>query len=218
MADLSGDGDPSQDVAHASVLFLVDAKLVLLQSSLNEEGSLKYDMRVIANRVEYFDLMRDQVSSLGTPAQSPAESPSSGSPIPDINSDHGLKDSLWYFDGNQVRCWIDVEELLQSASAEGLPDTVSVSTDFYPSSIILKKGIILGVEAELIQRRDVSFAFFRFCIRVGFPPEFSVMLAKFKDTTFPPTNATPLPLRLRQPRCIIALPSLRFSPLFPPCS
>lgn len=137
-------------------------------------------MRVIANRVEYFDLMRDQVSSLGTPAQSPAESPSSGSPIPDINSDHDLKDSLWYFDGNQVRCWIDVEELLQSASAEGLPDTVSVSTDFYPSSIILKKGIILGVDAELIQRRDVSFAFFRFGIRVGFPPEFSVMLAKFK--------------------------------------
>ncbi|KAG8533227.1 uncharacterized protein KY384_002010 [Bacidia gigantensis] len=56
----AGDGDPSQDVACASVVFLVDAKLVLLQSSTNDAGEMKYDMRVIANNVEYFDLMRDQ--------------------------------------------------------------------------------------------------------------------------------------------------------------
>lgn len=144
---------------------------MLLQSSLNEEGSLKYDMRVIANHVEYFDLMRDQVPPLCTPAQSPPESPSNESPIPDFHAEHGLKDSLWFFDGVQIQCWIDVEDLLQSASTEndrGLPDTVSISTDFYPSSIILRKGIILGVDAELVQRRDVSFAIFRFSIRVSF--------------------------------------------------
>ncbi|OBR05148.1 Duf1339 domain protein [Colletotrichum higginsianum IMI 349063] len=47
------DGDPSQDVAVASVLFLVDAKLVLLQPSFNSEGNLKYDMKVIAQNVEF---------------------------------------------------------------------------------------------------------------------------------------------------------------------
>lgn len=128
-------------------------------------------MRVIANHVEYFDLMRDQVSSFSTPAQSPPESPSEGSPIPDFHTDHGLKDSLWFFDGVQIQCWMDVEDLLRSASTENdrdLPETVSISTDFYPSSIILRKGIILGVDAELIQRRDVSFAFFRLSIRVSF--------------------------------------------------
>nr|POE58692.1 guanine nucleotide exchange factor subunit ric1 [Quercus suber] len=43
-------GDPSQDVATASVLFLVDGKLVLLQPSTNEHGELKYDLRVIAQK------------------------------------------------------------------------------------------------------------------------------------------------------------------------
>lgn len=153
---------------------------MLLQSSMNDEGKLKYDMRVIANHVEYFDLMRDQVSSFSTPAQSPPESPSEGSPIPDFHTDHGLKDSLWFFDGIQIQCWMDVEDLLRSASTENdrdLPETVSISTDFYPSSIILRKGIILGVDAELIQRRDVSFAFFRLSIRVSFYLHHSLILA-----------------------------------------
>ena len=54
------DGDPSQDVAVASVLFLVDGKLVLLRPSVNGEGQLKYDMRVVAQNVEYYASMRDQ--------------------------------------------------------------------------------------------------------------------------------------------------------------
>lgn len=127
-------------------------------------------MRLIANNVEYFDLMRDQISSIGTPVQSPLELPENESPIADFFTGHGLTDSLWYFDGKNVQCWMDVENLLQSTSTEnhgGLPEPVPVSIDFYPSSIILKKGIILGVDTELIQRRDVSFAFFRHSVRVS---------------------------------------------------
>lgn len=127
-------------------------------------------MRVIANNVEYFDLMRDQVSSIGTPVHSPLEPPENGSPIADFFTDHGLTDSLWYFDGKNVQCWMDVEDLLQSTSTGnhgGLPEPVPISIDFYPSSIIFKKGIILGVDAELIQRRDISFAFFRLSVRVS---------------------------------------------------
>ena len=65
---------------------------------------------------------------------------------------------------------MDVESLLESASTENdreLPQTVRISTDFYPSSIVLSKGIILGVDADLVQRRDINFALFRLGIRVG---------------------------------------------------
>lgn len=162
------EGDPSQDVAHASVIFLVDAKLVLLQSSTNVGGSLKYDMRVIANNVEYFDLMRDQTSSLESPSRSLPSSPAAEGVLDAFYTDRGLRDSLWYFDGNGVQCWMDVEDLIEAASTSNdreLPLTVSISTDFYPTSIVLNKGILLGIDADLVQRRDVQFAFFRSSIR-----------------------------------------------------
>ncbi|KAL8691313.1 MAG: hypothetical protein Q9224_004206 [Gallowayella concinna] len=161
-------GDPSQDVAHASVLFLVDAKLVLLQSSMSE-GTHKYDMRVIANNVEYFDLMRDQGTLISSPNRSlPASPAGEESPVTGPHADRGLRDSLWYFDGDSVRCWTDVEDLLTSASTENdrnLPQPVAIATDFYPISIMLNRGIVLGLDAELIQRRDVHFPMFRHTIR-----------------------------------------------------
>lgn len=193
----SGDGDPSQDVAHASVLFLVDAKLVLLQPSTNEEGELKYDMRVIASNVEYFDLTRDQVSLLGTPEQSPPSSPLEGQ-IEEYHEMRGLKDSLWYFDGDQVRCWTDVEGLLHSISDEYQrepPTPISISTDFYPSSVLLDRGIVLGMEADLVQRRDVRFAFFRLSIKVSqssIPHAFPKLIAARRNFSYLKSSVTTL--------------------------
>ncbi|KAL8770107.1 MAG: hypothetical protein Q9209_004145 [Squamulea sp. 1 TL-2023] len=162
------DGDPLQDVAHASVLFLVDAKLVLLHSSMHE-GNHKYDMRVIAHNVEYFDLMRDQGTLFNSPGQSLPESPSGEEPpIAGLHADRALQDSLWYFDGESVHCWTDVENLLTAASTENgrdLPTPVPIATDFYPTSILLNRGIILGLDPELVQRRDMHFAMFRHTIR-----------------------------------------------------
>ncbi|KAG4425713.1 hypothetical protein IFR04_001175 [Cadophora malorum] len=167
------EGDPSQDVAVATVLFLVDGKLVLLQPSLNEEGKLKYDMRVIAQNVEYYTLMRD------LPLSSPTRMIGTGSASIgnhlDRDEGNGLRDSLWVFDGKDVKVWTDVQDVLRSAPSElgrELPPLVSISVDFYPLSVLLGKGILLGVEPELIQRRDVNFAFFRFTIRTQlFVPE-----------------------------------------------
>lgn len=146
---------------------------MLLQSSTNENG-LKYDMRVIAQNVEYFDLMRDQGALNDCPAQSSPESPSDGnSPLSGLHADRGLRDSLWYFDGESVRCWMDVEDLLKSASTENdreLPQPVTTASDFYPTSIVLDRGLVLGLDAEMIQRRDVHFAYLRHTIRVCFCP------------------------------------------------
>ena len=157
-------------MAHASVIFLVDAKLVLLQPSKNADGGLKYDMRVIANNVEYFIFMRDQDTrpSIGTVTRS--LSTFDREDIYDPPGDTGLTESLWYFDGQKVQCWTDFWELLKPIPSEDqkeLPTSVSIATDFYPTSIVLRKGIILGIEADLVQRRDAGFASFRFTIRVG---------------------------------------------------
>lgn len=160
-------GDPSQDVATASVLFLVDGKLVLLQPSTNDEGMLKYDMRVIAQSVEFYVLLRDNPSALpanakGTGSVSLPSTPN-GLPM-DNHLGHSLRDSLWYFDGSTYHVWSDVQDVLACAPAElgrELPPTVHVPIDFYPITAMVGKGIVTGLDADLVQRRDVNFSFFR---------------------------------------------------------
>jgi hypothetical protein len=155
------EGDPTQDVAHASVLFLVDGKLVLLRPSAND-GNLKYDMRVIAHNVEYYLSMRDRPYTF---EPSPQRLVQAGN---DAGGD-GLEDSLWLFDGNELKAWPDMEPVMKAISGESsreLPVMVPVPIDFYPLSVLLPKAIVLGVEPDLIQRRDISFSFFRFTIRV----------------------------------------------------
>ncbi len=174
-------------MAHASVIFLVDAKLVLLQSSTDGDRGLKYDMRVIANNVEYFDLMRDHLSLMGSPDSSQPPSPSPRDALDVANDDRGLRDSLWYFDGKNVQCWMDVEDLIESASTSNdrdLPPTVTIETDFYPTSVVLNKMILLGIDADLVQRRDVQFAYFQFSIRTQLflPPILHRQLAHFDDS------------------------------------
>ncbi|KAK4128341.1 RIC1-domain-containing protein [Parathielavia appendiculata] len=154
------EGDPSQDVAHASVLFLVDGKLVLLRPSVSE-GNLKYDMRVIANNVEYYLSMRDRPQTLESTTQQLLQAATG-------TGSGNLEDSLWLFDGGELKAWPDVEPVMRAISGEHsreLPAMVPVPLDFYPLSVLLPKAIVLGVEPDLIQRRDISFSFFRFSIR-----------------------------------------------------
>ncbi|KAH8599051.1 RIC1-domain-containing protein [Bisporella sp. PMI_857] len=139
------EGDPSQDVAVATVLFLVDGKL-----------KLKYDMRVIANN-PFSSPPRDLLTENG---------PSEGEPS--TIEGNGLRDSLWIFDGNDVKVWPEVQDVLQAAPSDlgrELPPLVSIPVDFYPLSVLLGKGILLGLEPEIVQRRDVNFSFFRFAMR-----------------------------------------------------
>lgn len=161
-----GNGDPSQDVKVASVLLLVDGNLVLLQPSLSSTGDLKYDMRIVAHDVEYYILMRDQLSFNFAP---PVEDQIPTSPSADIvlkaaQSNLSLRDSLWMFRGRDLVAWSDIQEILQR---EDVPKPLPIPVDFYPLSVLLNKGIVLGVESELIQRRDVTFSFLKFAIRVS---------------------------------------------------
>ncbi|CAN9481735.1 unnamed protein product [Alternaria alternata] len=161
-------GDPSQDVAVATILFLVDGKLVLLQPTTTESGDLKYEMRIIAQNVETYALMRDHPAfALDRHADSLPASPSMELTMEGVHG-HDLRDSLWFFDGHDMRVWIDMQDVLASASPEigrELPTPVQIPVDFYPLSALINKAIIFGVESELIQRRDTNFAFLRFGTR-----------------------------------------------------
>jgi RAB6A-GEF complex partner protein 1 len=162
-----GNGDPSQDVKVASVLLLVDGNLVLLQPSVSETGDLKYDMRIVAQDVEYYILMRDQLSFNFAPAseESVPTTPSTEAAINAAHSSQSLRDSLWMLSGKDLVAWSDVQEVLQR---EEVPKPLPVPVDFYPLSVILNKGIVLGTESEVIQRRDVTFTVLKFAIRVSF--------------------------------------------------
>ncbi|OJD22088.1 hypothetical protein ACJ73_06569 [Blastomyces percursus] len=161
------DGDPSQDVSVASVLFLVDGKLVLLQPSVSEAGDLKYDMRIVAHDVEYYILMRDQLSFNFAPPSDEPTTPAVGTSVSASQTDISLRDSLWIFCGKDLLVWSDVHDVLRPA--RGSPNETAkplpIPVDFYPLSILLNKGVVLGAEPEMIQRRDVTFSLLRFAIR-----------------------------------------------------
>jgi hypothetical protein len=161
-------GDPSQDVTTASVLFLIDGKLVLLQPSTNDRGELKYDMRVVAHNVEYYLLLRDQPSITNSLSNGRVESPAIE--INEFGSSfgHSLRESIWFFDGSTLNLWSDIQDVLACAPTDlerDLPQAVSIPVEFYPLCTVVAKGIIAGIDSELIQRRDINFSFFRHAAR-----------------------------------------------------
>jgi len=160
-------GDPSQDVATAAVIFLVDAKLVLLQPSANEYGELKYDMRVIAHDVEFYTLTREQMVSSTTHVDQNSQFGNGNEALNGIVS-QGIRDSLWYFNGTSVHVWPEIIDVLKAAPTElerEIPTPVMIPTDFYPLSAMVEKGIVAGIEPDLVQRRDVDFSFYRLASR-----------------------------------------------------
>ncbi|KAI9847884.1 MAG: hypothetical protein M1838_000692, partial [Thelocarpon superellum] len=179
-------GDPSQDVAVASVFFLVDGKLVLLQPSTTDQGELRYDMRVLAQKVEYYVAMREQ--SLFHPPADDAPHGAVAAAGAGDGPGPALSDSLWLFDGTGMRVWTDVQDITRPAPGgvtRELPPSIVIPLDFYPLSTLLDKGVILGVEAELMQRRDITFAFFRLALRTHLflPSIFRHHLAQFDQST-----------------------------------
>ncbi|GMG06324.1 unnamed protein product [Aspergillus oryzae var. brunneus] len=179
-----GDGDPSQDVKVASVLLLVDGNLVLLQPSQSPTGDLKYDMRVVSHDVEYYILMRDQLSFNFAPPvdESLPASPSAEMALNMRHHNLSLRDSLWTFCGKDLLAWGDVQDVLRR---EDVPKAIEIPLDFYPLSVLLNKGIVLGVESEMTQRRDTTFAVLKFAIRVSQTNLCNILLTNDKDPPLP---------------------------------
>ena len=162
-------GDPSKDVAVASVFFLVDGKLVLLQPSTDDEGNLRYDMRVVAHEVEFSFLARDCPEPRSTVTTGTAVVENGDDFINGGHTSQSLSDSLWLFDGADIKAWTDIQALLDTAATEYVRDvspSITMTVDYYPLSVLLQKGIVFGIEAELSLGRDANFSIFRTVSRV----------------------------------------------------
>jgi hypothetical protein len=78
-------GDPFEDAAVATVVFLLDGKLVLLRPAPRSEApgtDLKYDMKVLADKVEFFILLSNSSDDIGNST---------------------LNGSVWAWDGKSVK-------------------------------------------------------------------------------------------------------------------
>jgi RAB6A-GEF complex partner protein 1 len=142
---------------------------VLLQPSKDEQGALKYEMKVVASNVEYFSFMRDHNLPSSSPTPPGAVQGHERMIGDGGTAAGGLGDSLWYFDGHNMQCWPEFEELLGSPAREEIqevPPSITIGMDFYPLAIILNKAVVVGLDPEISQRRSQPLAHFRLFIRV----------------------------------------------------
>lgn len=102
-------GDPVEDLAVATVLMMVGGKLALLKPQKTGSQEVKYDMQILADRIEFCWI---HLRGIGT-----------------------LENSLWAYDGRGIRVWLNALNL-ESRVVNYVPNTVQESVnirlDFYP--------------------------------------------------------------------------------------
>ncbi|KAF8490724.1 RIC1-domain-containing protein [Gautieria morchelliformis] len=134
-------GDPVDDLVVATILLLVGGKLVLLRPRKSGTQEVKYDMQILADRIEFCWI---HLRGIGT-----------------------LENSLWGYDGQGIRLWLDaltIEAVAvdpQSDTYESVQESVNIPLNFYPLSVLMDKGIIIGVEHEAAARYSLPFVMFR---------------------------------------------------------
>ncbi|WWC63641.1 uncharacterized protein I303_106246 [Kwoniella dejecticola CBS 10117] len=121
-------GDPVDDLIVATIIFLVDGKLVLLRPRRARTDEVRYDMQILADRIEVYWTHLHGVAT--------------------------LENSLWGYDGQNVRVWLDALTIeatrvnSTSDSYEEVEESVKLRLDFYPLSILMDKAIIIGVDPD----------------------------------------------------------------------
>ncbi|KAH8917166.1 RIC1-domain-containing protein [Atractiella rhizophila] len=134
-------GDPADDLNVATVIFLIDGHLVLLRPRRAVDQEVKYDMQILADRIEFY---WTHLSGIGT-----------------------LENSLWGWDGRRIRVWLDaltieavkVDE--ERDAYHSVQESVAIDVDFYPLSLLMDKGIIIGVDSETLIKRSLDFPIFK---------------------------------------------------------
>ncbi|CAG8600077.1 32678_t:CDS:10 [Gigaspora margarita] len=121
----------------ASIIFLIDGKLVLLHPKKSDEGEVQYDLHILADKIEFYWMSTRGIGS--------------------------LKNSLWACDSQGVKIWMNIwsneesakdwqSEVLLSATKECL----RIKLEFYPLSVLLDKGIIVGVQQQTSFRQSLE--------------------------------------------------------------
>ncbi|KAI0047802.1 RIC1-domain-containing protein [Auriscalpium vulgare] len=134
-------GDPADDLAVATVLMMVGGQLVLLKPRRSGDQEVRYDMQILANRIEFCWIHLHGIGS--------------------------LENSLWGFDGQGMRVWLNALAIEapppedSAAVREDVKESVNIPLDFYPLSVLMDKGIIIGAEHEIATRTNLPFVAFR---------------------------------------------------------
>ncbi|KAF7792481.1 hypothetical protein EIP86_003522 [Pleurotus ostreatoroseus] len=134
-------GDPMEDLAVATVLMMVGGKLALLKPRKSAEQEVKYDMQILADKIEFCWI---HLRGIGA-----------------------LENSLWGYDGQSIRVWLNALSIEPPAATEDaiepdfVKESVNIPLDFYPMSVLMDKGIIIGVENETATRMNLPFVMFR---------------------------------------------------------
>ncbi|RHZ64136.1 hypothetical protein Glove_326g54 [Diversispora epigaea] len=131
-----------ETIQSASIIFLIDGKLVLLHPKKSDEGEVQYDLHILADKIEFYWMSTRGIGS--------------------------LKNSLWACDGQGVKIWMNIwsneesardwqDDVLLSSTKESL----RISLEFYPLSVLLDKGIIVGVQQQTSIRQSLEFTVFK---------------------------------------------------------
>ncbi|KAJ7169474.1 RIC1-domain-containing protein [Mycena filopes] len=132
-------GDPVDDLAVATVLMVVGGQLILLRPRKSGDQEVKYDMQIFADRIEFCWIH--------------------------LRGINALENSLWAYDGQGIRVWLNALAI-ETPRAENEPqdtvkESVNIPLDFYPLSVLMDKGIIIGAEHEVATRSNLPFVIFR---------------------------------------------------------
>ncbi|KAF4605560.1 hypothetical protein EYR40_004346 [Pleurotus pulmonarius] len=134
-------GDPVFDLSVATVLMMVGGQLVLLRPRKTADHEVKYDMQIFADRIEF---CWTHLRGIGA-----------------------LENSLWGYDGQGMRVWLNalaIESRVTdspSTAPASVKESVNIPLDFYPLSVLMDKGILIGAEIEVATRSNLPFAMFR---------------------------------------------------------
>ncbi|KAJ3801158.1 RIC1-domain-containing protein [Lentinula aff. detonsa] len=134
-------GDPVDDLAVATVLMVVGGQLVLLRPRKSANQEVKYDMQIFADRIEFCWIHLRGIAA--------------------------LENSLWAFDGKGIRVWLNALAIEAPATQdqndlpEDVKESVNIPLEFYPLSVLMDKGIIIGAEHEVAARSNLPFVMFR---------------------------------------------------------
>ncbi|KAJ7814122.1 RIC1-domain-containing protein [Mycena olivaceomarginata] len=133
-------GDPVDDLAVATVLMVVGGQLILLRPRKSGDQEVKYDMQIFADRIEFCWIH--------------------------LRGINALENSLWAYDGQGIRVWLNALAIEAPRSDENEPqdtvkESVNIPLDFYPLSVLMDKGIIIGAEHEVATRSNLPFVIFR---------------------------------------------------------
>lgn len=102
--------DPMEDLAVATVLMMIGGKLVLLRPRKSGQQEVKYDMQILADRIEFCWI---HLRGIGA-----------------------LENSLWGYDGKGIKVWLNALNLEMHVHSreqiESVQETLNIPLDFYP--------------------------------------------------------------------------------------